>query len=137
MDTLNSAERSKRMGLVRGKDTKPEMLVRRMVHAMGFRYRLHVKTLPGSPDMVFPGRGKIIFIHGCFWHRHGPCKNTRLPKSRLDFWLPKLEGNRARDAANRRLLRRLGWEVLVIWECQLKNLVRTAEKINMFLRREP
>jgi DNA mismatch endonuclease (patch repair protein) len=137
MDTLNSAERSKRMGLVRGKDTKPEMLVRRMVHAMGFRYRLHVKTLPGSPDMVFPGRGKIIFIHGCFWHRHGPCKNTRLPKSRLDFWLPKLEGNRARDAANRRILRRSGWEVLVIWECQLKNLVRTAEKINMFLRREP
>ncbi len=124
------------MSRVRAKDTKPELTVRSIVHAMGFRYRLHVRELPGNPDMVFPKRGKIIFVHGCFWHRHGKCKNTRWPKSRLDFWQPKLEANHARDAANRRALRKLGWEVLVVWECQLKNLEKTAERLERFMSGE-
>ena len=133
VDTLTKAQRSERMSRVRAKDTKPELTVRMLAHAMGFRYRLHVRGLPGNPDMVFPGRGKIIFVHGCFWHRHGKCNKTRWPKSKLDFWRPKLEANRARDTANRRSLRKLGWEVLVVWECQLKNLEKTAEKIERFL----
>ncbi len=124
------------MSRVRATDTKPEMTVRRLVHGMGFRYRLHAGNLPGRPDLVFSARGKIIFVHGCFWHRHGTCKNTRWPKSRLDFWKPKLETNRARDLATQRVLRRLGWKVLVVWECQLKNLDKTAEKIKRFLENE-
>jgi len=90
MDTLTPAERSERMSRVRSKDTKPEIVVRRMVHEMGYRYKLHARKLPGSPDIVFPRLGKVIFIHGCFWHRHGTCKNTRWPKSKLKFWKPKL-----------------------------------------------
>ena len=86
MDTLTTAERSERMSRVRSKDTKPEMLVRSLVHRMGFRYRLHDRSLPGNPDMVFPSRGKIIFVHGCFWHRRGTCKNTRWPKTKLGRW---------------------------------------------------
>ena len=105
MDTLTSAERSERMGRVRSKDTKPEMLVRSLVHKMGYRYRLHARDLPGKPDMVFSRRGKIIFVHGCFWHRHGTCKNTRWPKSKLEFWKPKLEANSRRDKVVRRSLR--------------------------------
>ena len=136
MDTLTPAQRSERMSRVRATDTKPEMTVRRLVHGMGFRYRLHAGDLPGRPDLVFSARGKIIFVHGCFWHRHGTCKNTRWPKSRLDFWKPKLETNRARDLATQRVLRRLGWKVLVVWECQLKNLDKTAEKIKRFLENE-
>src|SRR3954452_1421546 len=105
-DTLSSAARSARMAKVRGRDSKPEMLVRRMVHAMGFRYRLHDRRLPGAPDLVFPGRRKAIFVHGCFWHRHPDihCKLARMPKSRLDFWGPKLQGNRERDLRNQAVL---------------------------------
>ena len=108
MDTLTPAERSERMSRVRSKDTKPEMLVRSLVHRMGYRYQLHARDLPGKPDMVFPSRGKIIFVHGCFWHRHGTCKNTRWPKSKLDFWKPKLEANHSRDQTVRRSLRGMG-----------------------------
>lgn len=133
MDTLTPAERSARMGLVRSKDTKPEVLVRKLTHSMGFRYRLHDSSLPGKPDLVFPGRRKIIFVHGCFWHRHGTCKNTRWPKSRLEFWKPKLERNRARDLSNRKALRKLGWRVLVIWECQIEESERLRERIRHFL----
>jgi DNA mismatch endonuclease (patch repair protein) len=133
MDTLTTLQRSERMARIRSRDTKPELAVRRLVHSMGFRYRLHARNLPGRPDLVFPGRGKIIFVHGCFWHRHGTCVNTRWPKSRLEFWKPKLEANHARDIANRKALRSLGWKVLTIWECQLKNMGRTAETIKVFL----
>lgn len=133
MDTLTPAERSERMSRVRSKDTKPELTIRHLIHRMGFRYRLHARDLPGNPDLVFPSRSKIIFIHGCFWHRHGTCKNTRWPKSRLDFWRPKLEKNQFRDMANRRKLRRLGWRVLVIWECQL-NRENLAARIRAFLQ---
>ncbi|AOJ97511.1 very short patch repair endonuclease [Burkholderia vietnamiensis] len=121
------------MALVRAKDTKPELLVRRLVHGMGYRYRLHRRDLPGTPDLVFPGRSKVIFIHGCFWHRHARCELARLPKSRGDFWLPKLTANAERDARNVRALRRLGWGVLTIWECQLGDTANLANRIRRFL----
>ncbi|MBK6869247.1 MAG: DNA mismatch endonuclease Vsr [Burkholderiales bacterium] len=133
MDTLDSNERSERMRRIRAKNTKPEMVVRSFVHALGFRYRLYDKSLPGSPDLVFPARRKVIFVHGCFWHRHNRCSLARLPKSRLDFWLPKLEGNRRRDAHKLRQLSRLGWKSLVIWECELRDPVRVMFKTLMFL----
>lgn len=99
-DTLSPQERSERMGRVRNKDTKPEMVVRRLTHSLGYRYRLHGRKLPGRPDMVFAGRKKVIFVHGCFWHRHDEqnCPLTRWPKSRLEFWVPKLEKNKQRDS---------------------------------------
>lgn len=136
MDTLTPAARSERMSRVRSKDSKPEMAVRRLVHGMGFRYRLHARDLPGSPDLVFPSRGKIIFVHGCFWHRHTErCEFTRWPKSKLDFWMPKLEKNHRRDKAVRRELRRLRWQVLVVWECELKNQQALTGRIRDFLER--
>lgn len=133
MDTLDPGQRSTRMALVRGKDTKPELLVRRLVHGFGYRYRLHWRDLPGTPDLVFPRRAKVIFVHGCFWHRHTGCVLARLPKSWSQFWLPKLEGNAERDARNLHALRQLGWEVMTIWECQLRNTVRLASRIRRFL----
>jgi len=121
------------MSRVRSEGTKPEMIVRRLVHGLGYRYRLHGRSLPGTPDLVFASRKKVIFVHGCFWHRHPRCKNTRLPKSRLDFWKPKLEGNRRRDLRNQRKLRRLGWDFLVLWECETKDVEELAERIVAFL----
>ncbi|MFZ5883140.1 MAG: very short patch repair endonuclease [Chloroflexota bacterium] len=132
-DTLTPPERSKRMSRIRAKDMRPEMLVRRLVHGMGYRYRLHVSNLPGKPDLVFPGRKKIIFVHGCFWHRHEGCSLARLPKTRLDFWLPKLESNRQRDKRVLEQLQALGWDVLVVWECELKAHARLMEKLRNFL----
>lgn len=136
MDTLSREERSKRMSLVRGRDTKPEMRVRRLAHALGYRYRLHRRDLPGSPDLVFGPRRKVIFVHGCFWHRHPDpsCKLARLPKSRREFWLPKLEGNRARDERNNAILTAMGWDVLEIWECETADVEALAKKIKGFLR---
>ena len=115
MDNLTKQERSERMSRIKGANTGPEMIVRRLVHGMGFRYRLHVRDLPGGPDMVFPRLGKIILVHGCFWHQHPGC--GRQPKSRLDFWAKKLFQNRERDLRNQRKLRSLGWRVLIVWEC--------------------
>jgi DNA mismatch endonuclease (patch repair protein) len=130
-DTLSSEARSERMSRVRAKDTKPEMIVRRLVHSLGYRYRLHGRNLPGNPDLVFAGRSKVLFVHGCFWHRHSAktCALARLPKSRLDFWLPKLESNWKRDRRNRYKLTQLGWEALVIWECQMADLERLETRI--------
>lgn len=133
MDTLDLRQRSARMALVRGKDTKPELLVRRLVHGLGYRYRLHRRALPGTPDLVFPGCGKVIFVHGCFWHRHHGCALARLPKSRGEFWLPKLQGNAERGGRNVRALRRLGWGVMTIWECQLRDIPRLLSRIRRFL----
>lgn len=134
-DTLTKAQRSERMGRIRGRDTKPEMAVRRMVHSMGFRYRLHRGDLPGRPDLIFPRRRAVIFVHGCFWHRHPSetCKLARLPKSRLDFWGPKLESNRLRDQHNEVELARLGWRVLVVWECELGDQKSLQARIWAFL----
>jgi len=121
------------MALVRNRDTKPEKVVRSLVYGMGFRYRLHVHELPGRPDIVFKKRGKAIFVHGCFWHRHPGCKLARLPKSRLHFWKPKLESNRERDLRNQRALEEMGWSVLVVWECELDDLESLAARVKDFL----
>jgi DNA mismatch endonuclease (patch repair protein) len=133
MDTLSKSERSARMGMIRSKDTSPEMVVRSFVHKLGFRYRLHVANLPGRPDLVFPSRRKVIFVHGCFWHRHNHCHLARFPKSRPEFWVPKLQRNKARDAANRRALTRLGWSSMVIWECEIRDPIKLMIKTIVFL----
>ena len=135
IDTLTPKERSERMSRIRGKDTKPEMIVRRLAHGMGYRYRLHYRNLPGIPDLVFPRLKKVLFIHGCFWHRHPDpqCKLARLPKSRLDFWKPKLEANRQRDIANQIKTRDLGWKVLVVWECEIRDKEQLENKLVKFL----
>lgn len=135
MDTLTRAQRSKRMALVRSKDTKPELLVRQIARSCGYRFRLNASDLPGKPDLVFTRRRKVIFIHGCFWHRHPGCALARLPKSKLDFWLPKLTENRRRDLRNIARLRRQNWNVSVIWECQLKKPLVLERRIRNFLER--
>jgi DNA mismatch endonuclease (patch repair protein) len=136
-DTLTKAQRSARMSLVRNKDTGPELTVRKVVHGMGYRYRLHGKGLPGRPDLVFRKKKKVIFVHGCFWHRHGDsaCKLARMPKSRLDFWEPKLTANRDRDDRNRRLLEADGWSVLVIWECELSDHRALTRRLRVYLEK--
>ena len=119
----------------KGKDTKPEMVVRRLVHGMGYRYRLHRKDLPGKPDLVFAPKRKVVFVHGCFWHRHPDpaCKIARLPKSRLNFWVPKLEGNRARDVRDITALEKMGWSVFTVWECDLKDRESLYDRLAAFL----
>ena len=118
---MTDAARSAQMARIRAKNTKPEMRVRRFLHAAGLRFRLHARSLPGTPDMVFPSRRVAVAVRGCFWHRHPDpgCKLARLPKSRLDFWLPKLEGNRERDLRQEAELAAMGWTLHVIWECQV------------------
>lgn len=134
MDSLTPEERRERMKRVRAKDTGPERVVRRRVYALGYRYRLHSRTLPGHPDLVFSGRRKVIFVHGCFWHRHGEdCPLTRMPKSRLDFWAPKFEKTQRRDAVNLAKLRDLGWDFLVLWECELKDREALDRRLQAFL----
>lgn len=135
MDTLSVHARSERMSLIRSKNTKPELVVRRLVHSLGYRYRLHRKNLPGRPDLVFSSRRKVIFIHGCFWHRHPDphCNLARLPKTRLDFWVPKLEGNHRRDLEIQNQLEQGGWLVLTLWECQLNDLRSLEDNIKRFL----
>ena len=136
MDNLTPHRRSENMRRIRSRDTSPELLVRSLVHRLGFRFRLHRSDLPGKPDLVFSSLRKIIFVHGCFWHRHGTCKFTRWPKSKLEFWKPKLEENNRRDKANQRALRRMGWQVMIVWECQLGSVERLAAKIRSFLEAE-
>ncbi len=131
-DPLSPAERSERMSRVRAKDSKPELVVRRLVHRLGYRYRLHSKDLPGSPDLVFRTRRKAIFVHGCFWHQHG-CRQYRMPRSRSDFWEPKLQKNVQRDAAAQEGLGLMGWEYLVIWECELRDLPEIENRVVEFL----
>lgn len=133
MDSLSPAERSEIMARVRSKNSQPELFVRKLVFALGYRYRLHVKDLPGHPDLAFRKRRKVIFIHGCFWHGHAGCTLARIPKSRLEFWVPKLEGNKQRDRRTERALRKDGWRVLTIWECQLKNTENLESRIRRFL----
>ena len=121
------------MRLIRATDTKPEMAVRRLVHSMGYRYRLHCRQLPGAPDLVFAARKKVIFVHGCFWHQHARCNDAKPPRSRLDYWQPKLEKNRRRDRANQRKIRAAGWDPLILWECQLKDLGALSGRLREFL----
>jgi DNA mismatch endonuclease (patch repair protein) len=134
MDTLSPEMRSAQMAKIRSKDTSPELAVRRMVHRMGFRYRLHVGSLPGKPDLVFPAKRKAIFVHGCFWHRHGAiCPLSRMPKSRIEFWQAKLAQNKKRDEKTRRKLRAAGWRTMVVWECQLKHPETLEKRLLKFL----
>lgn len=133
MDTLSPRERSERMSRVRSKDTKPELAVRRLVFSMGYRYRLHRRDLPGCPDMTFMARRKVIFVHGCFWHRHEGCARTRFPKSRLGFWKTKLLANKARDVVNLQKLKSRGWRSLVVWECEVENVEKLRRRIRRFL----
>jgi len=132
-DTLSKKERSERMSRIRSKDSAPELKLRSIIHGMGFRYRLHVKDLPGKPDLVFPSRRSVIFMHGCFWHRHKRCKLARLPKSNLDFWKQKLETNKKRDKTNQNKLIKQGWRVLVVWECEMKDLENVSNLVWDFL----
>lgn len=134
LDPLTIQERSERMSRVRSKDTRPELAVRKLVHKLGFRFRLHRKDIPGRPDLVFPSRRKAIFVHGCFWHRHQGCALARLPKTRPEFWVPKLEGNRLRDRKKQRELRRAGWDFITIWECEVKDQAAVVRVVNKFLR---
>ena len=120
------------MQAIRNKDTKPEIVVRQCLHAMGYRYRLHRKNLPGRPDIAFIGRRKAIFVHGCFWHRHG-CPKGRLPKSRLDYWQPKLEQNVERDRTKIEQLESMGWKSLVLWQCELADIGALAVRLQEFV----
>lgn len=133
VDSIDQAARSALMARVRGKNTKPELIVRKMVFAAGYRYRLHVRTLPGKPDLVFPSRKKVIFVHGCFWHFHANCKRARIPKSHVEFWSEKLNTNKARDDRTRRALIQAGWEVYVVWECELHDHRALEENLRSFL----
>ena len=131
-DRLTIEQRSNLMRRVRGKDTAPELIVRRLAHAAGFRFRLHRKDLPGKPDLCFPSRRKAMFVHGCFWHGHG-CKIGRLPKSRPEYWQPKIARNRERDTAAVAALAALGWRVLTVWQCQTKDRQALLQRIVEFL----
>lgn len=121
------------MRRIRSKDTAPEMTVRRLAYGLCYRYRLHLKGVPGKPDLVFPGRRKVIFIHGCFWHQHPGCREGRPPKSNTGYWLPKLERNMTRDKAVLAQLDAAGWGVRVIWECETKNLEALRQVLQDFL----
>ncbi|MCB9497436.1 MAG: DNA mismatch endonuclease Vsr [Fibrobacteria bacterium] len=128
MDSLSGPDRSALMSRIRGRDTKPEIAVRSILHRMGYRFRLHGRDLPGSPDIVLPGRGTVVFVHGCFWHRHKRCKGATTPKTNVGFWTAKFEANVARDVSNRRDLRKLGWRVMTVWECQLARPILLERK---------
>ncbi len=133
MDTLTPGQRSEVMRRIRSRGTQPELMVRRLTHRLGYRFRLHRRDLPGTPDLVFPARKKVILVHGCFWHQHPECRLSRLPKSRVDYWEPKLEANQRRDARRLAELRARGWEPLVLWECEVRKRKNLAARIMRFL----
>jgi DNA mismatch endonuclease (patch repair protein) len=126
--------RSENMRRIQSKDTQPELAIRRLVHSLGYRYRLHSRDLPGRPDLVFPSRRKVIFVHGCFWHQHDACSESHIPFSHISYWKPKLLKNKARDSANLVRLRKEGWKCLVVWECQMADLMRLQARIQRFLK---
>lgn len=136
VDRLTPEHRSYLMSRVRGKDTTPEMRVRRLAHALGFRFRLHRRDLPGKPDLVFPRYGKIVFVHGCFWHRHKGCRLATHSKTRTEFWEAKFERNVERDRRVQAELRGLGWEVLIVWECETRQPERLENILVGFLTAE-
>lgn len=133
VDMLDPARRSDLMARIRGKDTKPEKLLRSTLHRLGYRFRLHCSDVPGTPDIVFRNRRKVIQVHGCFWHRHLNCRHAYMPKSRIDFWTTKFQKNQQRDRKNSSALRSLGWDELVVWECELKNLDHVLDTVTEFL----
>jgi DNA mismatch endonuclease, patch repair protein len=129
MDRLTAERRSWNMSRIKGRDTAPEKRVRSLLHRLGFRFSLRRKDLPGRPDIVLPGRNVVVFVHGCFWHRHEGCRNSVLPKTRAEFWLAKLDGNVERDMRTAAALKELGWKVLTIWECEVENEARVSRKL--------
>ncbi|MCQ4348920.1 DNA mismatch endonuclease Vsr [Pseudomonas stutzeri] len=126
-DFLSPAERSDRMSRIRGKDTKPEIALRKALHGLGLRYRLHGAGLPGKPDLVFPRYRTVVFVHGCFWHRHSGCNIATTPKSNTQFWLEKFEKNVERDARVITQLQMMGWKVITVWECELASFTKSQE----------
>lgn len=130
-DILDKQTRSRMMAGIKGKDTKPELVLRRAVHARGFRYRLHSKNVPGRPDLVFPKHDAIVFVHGCFWHRHERCRYTTTPTTRPEFWQAKFAANVARDAAIQGHLKETGWRVATVWECSLRKTEQLAATIEI------
>ena len=132
-DIVDRAKRSEMMSRIRGRDTKPELIVRRIAHRLGYRFRLHRRDLPGSPDLVFPRHRAVIMVHGCFWHRHPGCKYAAMPKTRVQFWENKFDQNVVRDRRNQSALRDLGWRVLVIWECETKDRGALQARISSYL----
>ena len=133
IDPLTPEQRRYTMSQVHSKDTKPEMRVRRLAHHLGYRYRLHRKDLPGKPDLVFPGRKKIIFVHGCFWHGHDCRAGRKQPKTNQEYWTRKIQRNQERDIESQAKLCAAGWDVLVIWECETKDAEALADKLTAFL----
>ncbi|MTE02128.1 DNA mismatch endonuclease Vsr [Paracoccus sp. YIM 132242] len=133
MDTLTPSQRSARMALVRSKNTRPELVVRRLAHRLGYRFRLHRRELPGSPDLIFPKRRAIIFVHGCFWHQHGCPRGARRPLANANYWSTKLDRNMARDVEVRKQLEELGWRVLVVWECETRDVNALGKRLVGFL----
>ncbi|MEO1039651.1 MAG: DNA mismatch endonuclease Vsr [Pseudomonadota bacterium] len=133
VDRLTPERRSRLMSRVRSKDTSPELRVRRIAHALGYRFRLHRRDLPGKPDLVFPRLKKTVFVHGCFWHRHPGCRKATMPKSRTEFWQEKFDRNVARDERALEELKVLGWRVLVIWECETKSDDALRQRLAEFL----
>ncbi|UVK42692.1 very short patch repair endonuclease [Mesorhizobium sp. AR07] len=126
-------DRSRLMSRVKSRNTQPEMIIRRLVNSMGYRFRLHRHSLPGSPDLVFPRRKRVLFVHGCFWHRHPGCRHTTTPKTRVDFWQAKFQDNIARDLRVESALRESGWEVLVVWACEIKDIPELRGRLEEFL----
>lgn len=133
MDVLTKEQRSYCMSRIRKTDTTPELTVRRIVHRLGYRFRLYRRDLPGCPDIVLPRHRKVIFVHGCWWHRHNCQLGRRSPKSRRQYWLPKLQANKERYKRDRRALQRQGWKVLTIWECQTRNSEKLVNRLSKFL----
>jgi DNA mismatch endonuclease, patch repair protein len=132
-DRISKARRSANMRAVRSRNTRPEVVVRQIAFRLGYRFRLHRRDLPGKPDIAFPGRQKVIFVHGCFWHQHKGCRRATVPKSNTRFWLPKLARNTARDAEQLTAIRKRGWRALIVWECEIKNQRRLGTKMERFL----
>ena len=133
MDRLNPERRSWNMSRIRGRDTAPERAVRSILHRLGMRFSLRHRELPGKPDIVLPARGAVVFVHGCFWHQHSGCRLAVMPQTRQAFWMEKLERNVARDGKNARALRRLGWRVVTVWECELADVERVARRLRRLL----
>lgn len=133
MDSVSVKRRSEIMSRIRSSDTRPEMHVRRLLHGLGYRYVLHRRDLPGVPDLVFPSRRKIVFVQGCFWHQHKGCSDGRTPKSRATYWKPKLQRNVQRDRLNVSKLRRDGWKVMFVWECETGRADALRKRLTRFL----
>lgn len=135
MDKISKAKRRANMKKIKSKNTKPEIFVRKILYSLGYRYRIHSKELPGKPDIVFIGKKKVIFVHGCFWHQHDDpnCNKTHIPKTRIEYWEEKLKKNVDRDKKHLELLEKIGWACLVVWECQLADQNSLIKKLKNFL----